>query len=82
MIAPLVEYVAWKRQQDYYPRTVRDRIKEKLCLGEYGELSNECLDELVDSELGDPHLGLRDKLRTDSDLKEQLKSKACCSNMR
>ena len=65
MIAPLLEYVAWKRQQDYHPRAVRDRIKEKFRLGGYGKSSYKYLNELVGFNTEDLDLGLRDKLSTD-----------------
>ena len=67
LIAPLLEYVAWKRQQDYHPGAVLDRIKEKFRVGGYGKFSDEYLDELLGADMYDPHLGLRDKLSTNSE---------------
>jgi hypothetical protein len=62
MIAPLLEYVEWKRRQDYHPGNVADRIKEKFRMGDYGKFPDEYLNQLVNFNLYDPYLGLRDKL--------------------
>jgi hypothetical protein len=65
MIAPLLEYVEWKRRQDHHPGNVADRIKEKFRMGGYGKFSDKYLNQLVDFNLYDPYLGLRDKLSID-----------------
>ena len=65
MIAPLLEYVEWKRRQDYHPGNVADRIKEKFRMGGYGKFHDEYLNQLGGFNLYDPYLGLRDKLSID-----------------
>lgn len=63
MIAPLLEYVEWKRRDDVLPAMVLKRIKEKFRIGGYGKFSHEYLASLGgEYNLYDPHLRLMEKL--------------------
>lgn len=56
-IAPLMEYVAWKRRRDHLRSSVVGRIAAKLHMGGYGLFSDAYLDKLVDLKLDDPQFG-------------------------
>ena len=65
MIAPLLEYVEWKRRDDLLPAIVGNRIKEKFRMGGYGTFSREYLASLGgEHDLYDPQLRLMEKLET------------------